>query len=142
MSSALKLARDEEGEDVDSKLYRVMIGSLLYLTASRPDLSFSHGVYARYQANPKVSHLNDVKKIIKYVKGTKNLGVYYSRNSNKNFVAYCDADWEGCADDMKSTMEDDFSRKQSHVLAEQETKFCISLRKKQNISQWGTAAHN
>jgi len=50
-----------------------------------------------------VSHLNAVKRIIKYVKGTKNFGVYYSRNSNKNLVGYCDADWAGCADDRKST---------------------------------------
>ena len=103
MSATLKLARDEAGEDVDTKLYRGMIGSLLYLTASRPDLSFSVGVCARYQAKPKVSHLNAVKRIIKYVKGTENLGVYYSRNSNENLVGYCDADWAGCADDRKST---------------------------------------
>ena len=103
MSYALKLTRHEAGEDVDSKLYRGMIGSLLYLTASRPDLSFSVGVYARYQAKPKVSHLNAVKRIIKYVKGTENLGVYYSKNSNENLVGYCDADWAGCADDRKST---------------------------------------
>ncbi|XP_013709707.2 uncharacterized mitochondrial protein AtMg00810-like [Brassica napus] len=92
MSYALKLARDEAGEDVDSNLYRGMIDSLLYLTTSRPDLSFRVGVCARYQAKPKVSHLNVVKRIIKYVKGTENLGVYYSRNSNKNLVGYCDAD--------------------------------------------------
>ena len=76
MSYALKLARDEVGEDVDSKLYRGMIDSLLYLTASRTDLSFRVGVCARYQAKPKVSHLNVVKRIVKYVKGTENLGVY------------------------------------------------------------------
>ena len=80
-----------------------MIGSLLYLIARRPDLSFSVGVCARYQAKPKISHLNAAKRIIKYVKGTKNLGVYYSRNSNENLVGYCDADWAGCIDDMKTT---------------------------------------
>ena len=103
MSATLKLARHEAGEDVDTKLYRGMIGSLLYLTASRPDLSFSVGVCARYQAKSKVSHLNAVKRIIKYVKGTENLGVYYSRNSNENLVGYCDADWAGCADHRKIT---------------------------------------
>ncbi|XP_013601398.1 PREDICTED: uncharacterized mitochondrial protein AtMg00810-like [Brassica oleracea var. oleracea] len=103
MSSALKLARDEAGEDVDSKLYRGMIGSLLYFTASKPDHTFNVGVCARYQAKPKVSHLNAVKRIIKYVKGTENLRIYYSKNSNENLVGYYDADWAGCADDRKST---------------------------------------
>lgn len=65
MSTSLKLARDKVGEDVDAKLYRGMIRSLLYLTASRPDLSFSVGVCVIYQAKPKVSHLNAVKRIIK-----------------------------------------------------------------------------
>lgn len=70
MSTSLKLARDEVGEDVDAKLYRRMIGSLLYLTASRLNLASNVGVCARYQSKPKVSHLNDVKRIIKHVKGT------------------------------------------------------------------------
>ncbi|CAA7018890.1 unnamed protein product [Microthlaspi erraticum] len=80
-----------------------MIGSLLYLTASRPDLSFSVGVCARYQAKPKQSHLQAVKKILRYVKGTVNLGIFYSKGSNRNLAGYCDADWAGCADDRKST---------------------------------------
>ncbi|KAL0695345.1 hypothetical protein Bca4012_062525 [Brassica carinata] len=80
-----------------------MIRSLLYLIASRPDLSFSVGVCASYQAKPKVSHLNAVKRIIKYIKGTESLGVYYSKNSNENLVGYCDADWAGCDDYRKST---------------------------------------
>ncbi|CAA7049695.1 unnamed protein product [Microthlaspi erraticum] len=90
-------------EDVDVKLYRGMIGSLLYLTASRPDLCFSVGVCARYQAKPKQSHLQAVKKILRYVKGTVNLGIFYSKGSNRNLAGYCDADWAGCADDRKST---------------------------------------
>ena len=65
----------------------------VYCISLLPDLSFSVGVCARYQAKPKVSHLNAVKRIINYVKGTENLGVYYSRNSNKNLVGYCDTDW-------------------------------------------------
>ncbi|XP_056850242.1 uncharacterized mitochondrial protein AtMg00810-like [Raphanus sativus] len=89
MSTSLKLARDEAGEDVDVKLYRGMIGSLLYLTASRPDLSFSVGVCARYQAKPKVSHLNAVKRIIKYVKGTESLENSAGADSGCTY----DSDW-------------------------------------------------
>ncbi|XP_058733154.1 uncharacterized mitochondrial protein AtMg00810-like [Vicia villosa] len=61
----LKLSKDESGTSVDQSLYRSMIGSLLYLTASRPDIAFAVGVCARYQAEPKVSHINQVKRILK-----------------------------------------------------------------------------
>jgi hypothetical protein len=80
-----------------------MIGSLLYLTASRPDISFSVGVCARIQANPKESHLTTVKRIIKYVKDTLLYDIWYSRETNLVVVGYSDADWAGNADDRKST---------------------------------------
>ncbi|WJX23068.1 hypothetical protein P8452_12315 [Trifolium repens] len=74
----LKLTKDEKGISVDQSLYRSMIGSLLYLTASRPDITYAVGVCARYQANPKVSHLTQVKRILKYVNGTSDYGIIYS----------------------------------------------------------------
>lgn len=80
-----------------------MIGSLLYLTASRPDIAFSVGVCARYQANPKESHLTAIKRVIKYVSGTVGYGIWLSRDTNANLEGYSDADWAGCADDRKST---------------------------------------
>lgn len=64
MSTTAKLSRDEEGQKVDEKLYRAMIGSLLYLTASRPDLCLSVGICTRYKASPKESHMNAVKRVI------------------------------------------------------------------------------
>ncbi|KFK25001.1 hypothetical protein AALP_AA8G053500, partial [Arabis alpina] len=103
MSTTAKLSQDSEGIDVNVKLYRGMIGSLLYLTASRPDSSLSVGICARYQAKPKQSHLEVVKRIIKYVRGTVNLGIWYSKGSNKSLVGYCDADWAMSSDDRKST---------------------------------------
>ncbi|WZZ60048.1 hypothetical protein YC2023_060155 [Brassica napus] len=103
MSSTNKSFKDEEREPVDTKLYRGMIGSLLYLTASRPDLSLSVGICARYQVKPKKSHLEATKRIIRYVKGTTNLGIYYSKGLNGNLAGYCDADWAGSVDDRKST---------------------------------------
>ena len=66
---------DEDGEKVSKTLYRGMIGSLLYLIASRPDLQLSAGICARFQSNPKQSHLNDVKRILRYLVGTTNLGL-------------------------------------------------------------------
>ena len=69
MSTTTKLSKDESGKDVDQTLFRSMIGSLLYLTASRPDIAFSVGICARYQSCPKESHMAAVKRIIKYVNG-------------------------------------------------------------------------
>jgi hypothetical protein len=103
MGTTLKLGKDQGGEDVDPTLYRSMIGSLLYLTSSRPDIMFSVCVCARYQSNPKVSHLNSVKKIIKYVAGTCELGIWYSKDTNTNLVGFSDSDWAGDMDDRKST---------------------------------------
>ena len=80
-----------------------MIGSLLYLTASKPDIAFVVGVCARYQADPKVSHINQVKRILKYVSGTYNYGLLYSHGCEPTLTGYCDADWAGSADDKKST---------------------------------------
>src|ERR1044072_1808615 len=80
-----------------------MIGSLLYLTASRPNITFAVGVCARYQAQPKASHLMQVKIIIKYVNGTSEYGILYTYSTASTLIGYCDADWPGCSDDRKST---------------------------------------
>ena len=79
-----------------------MISCLLYLTASHPDLSFSVGVCARFQANLKMSHLIVVKRIIKYVSGTSDFGLFYSQESNVSLAGYSDIDWAGNANDRKS----------------------------------------
>ncbi|KAK2353896.1 hypothetical protein QL285_091476 [Trifolium repens] len=80
-----------------------MIGSLLYLTASRPNITYAVGVCVRYQADPKVSHLTQVKRILKYVNGTCDYGIMYSHCEDSALYGYCDADWDGSADDRKST---------------------------------------
>ena len=79
MAVNAKLTNDPLGESVNVTLYRSMIGCLLYLTTSCPDIAFSVGVCARFQYNSKVSHLNDVKRIIKYVSGTCDYGLFYSK---------------------------------------------------------------
>ena len=80
-----------------------MIGCLLYLIASRPDIVFSVGVCSRFQTNPKVSHLNAVKRIIKYVGGTCDYGLFYSKESNLSLAGFSDSDWASNADNRKST---------------------------------------
>ena len=79
MATNTKLGIDPSGQPVDITLYRNMIGCFLYLTASRPDISFSVGVCARFQANPKMSHLIVVKRIIKYVSETIDFGLFYRK---------------------------------------------------------------
>ena len=103
MSPNIKLTIDLLGKSVDSSLYRSMIGSFLYLTASRPDISYSVGVCTRYQANPKESHMIALKRIIKYVKATANFGVWYSKDTNDVLAGYSDADQAENANDRKST---------------------------------------
>ncbi|MBE2321147.1 hypothetical protein DVA67_034775, partial [Solirubrobacter sp. CPCC 204708] len=103
MSTSTKLDNDEHGKKVDQKLYRGMIGSLLYLTASRPDIMFSVCLCARYQANPMESHLLAVKRIFKYLIGTYDLGLFYPKHVPFIIVSYSDADFAGCKTDRKST---------------------------------------
>ncbi|XP_024964868.1 uncharacterized protein LOC112505154 [Cynara cardunculus var. scolymus] len=98
-----KLHKDINGPSVECKLYRGMIGSLLYLTASRHDIMFSTCICARYQANPKESHLSAVKRILRYLNKTPTLGLWYPMHSNIDLVAYTDSDYGRCQIDRKST---------------------------------------
>ena len=125
MTANAKLTNDPSSESVDVTLYKSMIGCLLYLTASRPDIAFSVGVCSRFQSNPKVLHLNVVKRIIKYVGGTCDYGLFYSKESNLSLAGFSDSDWTDNADDIKSTTDGCFyvganlvtwiSKKQNYV---------------------------
>ncbi|GJR87505.1 putative ribonuclease H-like domain-containing protein [Tanacetum coccineum] len=97
------LLKDEDGEEVDVHMYRSMIGSLMYLTSSRPDSMFAVCACARYQVNPKVSHLHAVKMIFRYLKGQAKLGLWYPKDSPFDLVAYTDSDYAGASLDRKST---------------------------------------
>ncbi|GJZ56369.1 hypothetical protein Tco_0611562 [Tanacetum coccineum] len=103
MSTETKLTRDEEGESVDNTKYRGMIGSLLYLTASRPNIMFSVCLCARFQEDPKTSHLEAVKRIFRYIKGTTHLGLWYPKVSGIETIVYVDSDHAGDYVDRKST---------------------------------------
>ncbi|GKA76629.1 putative ribonuclease H-like domain-containing protein [Tanacetum coccineum] len=97
------LLKDENGEEIDVHIYRSMIGSLMYLTSSRPDIMFVVCICARYQVNPKVSHLHVVKRIFRYLKGQPKLGLWYPKDSFFDLVAYTDSDYTGTSLDRKST---------------------------------------
>ncbi|GJZ76266.1 hypothetical protein Tco_0640731 [Tanacetum coccineum] len=103
METQKPLLKDEDGEEVDVHMYRSMIGSLMYLTSSRHDIMFAVCACARYQVNPKVSHLHAVKRIFRYLKGQPKLGLWYPKDYPFDLVAYTDSDYAGASLDMKST---------------------------------------
>ncbi|GJR72094.1 retrovirus-related pol polyprotein from transposon TNT 1-94 [Tanacetum coccineum] len=98
-----RVYKDEDNEEVDVHMYRSIIGSLIYLTSSRPDILFVVCAYARYQVNPKVSHLHVVKRIFRYLKGQPKLGLWYPKDSPFDLVAYTDSDYTRASLDRKST---------------------------------------
>lgn len=103
MAPSSKLNSDPNGKEVDLKTYRGMIGSLLYLTASRPEIMFSTCFCARYQAKPKESHLAAVKRILRYLKGISDLGLWYRKDTGYDLTTYSDANHAGCKLDRKNT---------------------------------------
>ncbi|GJV09760.1 copia protein [Tanacetum coccineum] len=98
-----KLDEDLQGTPFDATLYRGMIGSLMYLTSSRPDLIYAVCLCARYQAKPSKKHLNAVKQIFRYLKGTINMVLWYLKNTGMSLTSYLDADHPGCQDTRRST---------------------------------------
>ncbi|GJV78985.1 putative ribonuclease H-like domain-containing protein [Tanacetum coccineum] len=103
METQKPLLKDEDGEEVDVHLYRSMIGSLMYLTSSRPDIMFAVCACARYQVNPKVSHLHAVKRIFRYLKGQPKLGLWYPKDLPFDLVAFTNNYYAGASLDRKST---------------------------------------
>ncbi|GKF23758.1 putative ribonuclease H-like domain-containing protein, partial [Tanacetum coccineum] len=102
METSKPLLKDTKAEDVDVHLYRSMIGSLMYLTASRPDIMFVVCACARFQVTPKVLHLHAVKRIFRYLKGQPKPGLWYPKDSPFNLEAYTDSDYAGASLDRKS----------------------------------------
>ncbi|GJT13080.1 retrovirus-related pol polyprotein from transposon TNT 1-94 [Tanacetum coccineum] len=103
MVDRLKLDEDLMGIPVDQTRFRGMVGSLMYLTASRPDLVFAVCMCARYQAKPTKKHLEAIKRIFRYLKGTINMGLWYPKDNAMSLTAYADADHAGCQDSRRST---------------------------------------
>jgi hypothetical protein len=103
MSSVASLGPDEDGESVDQREYRSMIGSLLYLTTTRPDIQFTVGLCARFQTSTCSSHRTAVQRVFRYLKHTSEFGIWYSTSYSLDLVSFSDADFAGCAIDLKST---------------------------------------
>jgi hypothetical protein len=96
INTATLLDPDEDGEAVDRREYRAMIGSLMYLIATRPDIQFIVGLCARFQASPRSSHWAAVQRIFRYLKHTPEFEIWYSTSSSLDLVGFSDADFTGC----------------------------------------------
>jgi hypothetical protein len=103
MEKNLKLSKFEGGGLVSSTRYQQLIGSLIYLTNTCPDLSFAVSVLSRYMQEPRESHWNATKRVLRYLQGTKYFGLEYKRNKNFRLVGYSDADFARDVDDRAST---------------------------------------
>ena len=103
MGTNESLDSDLSGNMVNQKEYRSLIGSLLYVTASRPDVMFSVCMCARYQASPRESHLKAAKRILRYLKHTQDVGLWYPKGSQFELIGYSDSDYGGCKINRKST---------------------------------------
>lgn len=98
-----KLKKEDGGKEVDVSVYRSLVGSLLYLTATRPDSMYETSMLSRFMHKPKQNHFGAAKRVLRYIKGTLGFGILYERNIAAKLLGFCDSDWGGCADDMKST---------------------------------------
>ncbi|BBG99019.1 BURP domain-containing protein, partial [Prunus dulcis] len=98
-----KLSKEDGSEQADEKVYRQIVGSLLYLTATRPDIMFAASLLARYMHGPTKKHMGTAKRVLRYIQGTLDYGIAYEKGKEAMLVGYCDSDWSGCEDDMRST---------------------------------------
>jgi hypothetical protein len=132
MSSTTSLGPDEDSEAVDQREYRSMIGSLLYLTATRSDIQFAVGLCARFQSSPRSSHRMTVQRVFRYLKHTPEFGIWYSASSSLDLVGFSDVDFVGCVIDQKSTSGTCHFLRFSLV--------CWSSRKQSSVAQSTTEA--
>ncbi|XP_042983205.1 uncharacterized mitochondrial protein AtMg00810-like [Carya illinoinensis] len=102
MSVSSKISAFDGSSFEDPHLYRSVVGSLQYLSFTRPDISFAVNKVCQYMHNPKIPHWQAVKRILRYLKLTSNFGLYFSKSSPLTLSAFSDADWAGCPDDRKS----------------------------------------
>ncbi|XP_015168566.1 uncharacterized mitochondrial protein AtMg00810-like [Solanum tuberosum] len=105
ISTGVKLGKDEDSEKVDNSMYRSLIGSLLYLTASRPDILFVVSLLSRFMHSPRDTHFTAAKRVLRYIKGTSKFGIFFptSAEVTMNLIGYSDSDWGGGVDDSRST---------------------------------------
>ncbi|XP_047331351.1 secreted RxLR effector protein 161-like [Impatiens glandulifera] len=98
-----KLGKSEEEKKIDTTTYKQIVGSLMYLTATRPDIMFVVSLLTRFMDCPTESHLAAAKRVLRYLKGTMDFGIFYKSKGQQNLIAYTDSDYAGDLSDRKST---------------------------------------
>ncbi|PRQ40865.1 putative RNA-directed DNA polymerase [Rosa chinensis] len=101
--SGFKISRDVNGIAMDDTYYKKIVGSLMYLTATRPDIMFSVSLISRYMSKPTKLHLQAAKRILRYLKGTTSHGIFYKKGGEEDLLAFTDSDYAGDEEDSKST---------------------------------------
>jgi hypothetical protein len=104
-----KLKKEDGGKKVDATLYRSLVGNLLYFTATKPDVMFAASLLLRFMHSPSHFHFAAAKRVLRYIQGTTSNEIRYCGNSKVKLLGFCDSDWGGCVDDMKSTSHYAFS---------------------------------
>ncbi|XP_019427182.1 PREDICTED: uncharacterized protein LOC109335504 [Lupinus angustifolius] len=127
MVSSCYRDKDEKGKVIEVTKYHGIIGSLLYFTSSRPDIMFSVCMCARYQSLPKDSHFPAVKRIMKYLKGSIQMGLWYPRDASLSLIGYSDSDFAGCKLDHKSTSGTCHLLSSSLVPRHRKKQACVAL---------------
>ncbi|GJX88841.1 retrovirus-related pol polyprotein from transposon TNT 1-94 [Tanacetum coccineum] len=127
MVDLLKLDKDPLGIPVDQTRFRSMVGSLMYLTASRRNLVFAVCMFARYQASPTKTHLEALKQVFRYLKGTINWGLWYLKDTAMALTAYADADHAGCQDTRRSASGNTMADVNVNAPAEQVIRSCLAV---------------
>ncbi|XP_022007623.1 uncharacterized mitochondrial protein AtMg00810-like [Helianthus annuus] len=103
MEYGLQLSKNDPSEEINQNLYRSLVGSLIYLTNTRPDITFSVNKISQFMERPKQNHWEAGKRILRYIKGTLNHGIVYSKGSKGKLVGFSDNDYAGSVDESKST---------------------------------------
>ncbi|KAB1228243.1 hypothetical protein CJ030_MR7G001970 [Morella rubra] len=98
-----KMKREDGSKKADVSIFRSLIGSLLYLTATRPDIMYATSLLSRFMQSPSQVDFGAAKRILRYLQGTLEYGIWYTSTSNSKLVGFTDSDWAGSVDDMKST---------------------------------------
>ena len=104
-----KLRQDDGSKKSDASLYRSLVGSLLYLTSTRPNIIFDASLLSRYMQSPTLNHMGAAKKVLRYLQGTLDYEILYQPMKDSKLVGFSDSDWAGCLDDIRSTSSYVFS---------------------------------
>ena len=103
MSNGHKLSKNDDSKEVDQTTYKSMIGKLHYVVHTRLDIALAIGIVARFSTNPKENHMMAIKRIMRYLKGTKEYGLWYKKGGNLDLKVFTNVNWAGSIDDRKST---------------------------------------